>query len=56
MIKALIYDDPVFIFGKDRKKIFLCCEALLSLLYPFKIVPTVERSKLYIPYVSLQES
>ena len=36
ILKNMLLDEPIKIFGRDRNEIYFCCEALRSLIFPFK--------------------
>ena len=50
----MILGLPIRVIGSKRNEIYYCCEALRSLLYPFKYAPTPERSQDYQTFISLR--
>ena len=54
-LKILLSDEPLRIFGKDRNELYLCCEALRCLLYPFNFAPDTSGNRKYMSYISLRD-
>ena len=48
----MILGEPIRIIGDNRNEVYFCCEALRSLVYPFRYAPTPERNLQYQTYIS----
>ena len=54
-LNLIIHHKVIRVVGSDRNEIFLCCEALHNLIFPFKaVVGTKLACLVYHPYVSLR--
>ena len=54
ILKCMLLDERIKIFGDDRNEIYFCCEALRSLIFPFKYSMSYGSGHQYISYMSLR--
>ena len=54
ILNLILRFSIIRVVGHDRNEIFLCCEALRNLVFPFKPVPRSSHTMVYIPYIPLR--
>ena len=55
VLNLILHHSIIRVVGDDRNEVFLSCEALLHLVFPFKPVPRHNHTMAYIPLLSLRD-